>query len=95
MFRSLRDYIYDHRRPVTVVAGFLGGAYLVGRYVVDRLGEVREQVVQERAGVSTLEQPSTGYACSYGAQFLRGALYHFRRVCHQHLMQLLLGPPCA
>jgi peroxin-3 len=29
-------------------AGVIGGAYLIGRYVVERLEEVKEKVMQER-----------------------------------------------
>lgn len=49
MFGSITNYFYNRRRGFAKAAGFVGGAYLVGRYVLDRLAEVRERVMQERA----------------------------------------------
>ncbi|PCH36826.1 hypothetical protein WOLCODRAFT_140595 [Wolfiporia cocos MD-104 SS10] len=37
-------------------AGFLGGAYLVGQYVLERLGDVRERVMQERLARENLRR---------------------------------------
>ncbi|THH21389.1 hypothetical protein EW146_g136 [Bondarzewia mesenterica] len=45
MFKSLTGFVYERRRTL----GVLGGAYLVGRYVLDRLEDVRERVMQERS----------------------------------------------
>lgn len=49
MFESIGKYFYDRRRGFAKAAGFFGGAYLIGRYVLDRLEEIRERVMQERA----------------------------------------------
>ena len=48
MFKSLTGYFYERRAGFVRTAGVLGGAYLVGRYVLDRLEDVRSRVVQER-----------------------------------------------
>lgn len=49
MFNAIRKYAYERRRGIATTVGFLGGAYLAGQYVVARLEEYREQVVQDRA----------------------------------------------
>jgi peroxin-3 len=48
MIQTVSNYFYDRRRGLTKTAGILGGAYLVGRYVRDRLEEVKDKVMQER-----------------------------------------------
>lgn len=48
MIESVKDYLYDRRRGLTKVVGVFGAAYLVGRYVSERLEEVKEKVMQER-----------------------------------------------
>jgi peroxin-3 len=48
MIHSARNYLYDRRRGLAKTAGVVGGAYLIGRYVVERLEEVREKVMLER-----------------------------------------------
>lgn len=41
---------------MATVAGVVGGIYLAGRYILERLEEVREQVVQE----TTAREKSVG-----------------------------------
>lgn len=48
MLQSLTNYIYDRRRGLAKTIGVFGGTYLVGRYVSERLEEVKERVMQER-----------------------------------------------
>jgi len=48
MINSVKNYIYDHRRGLAKTVGVVGGTYLVGRYVIERLEEVKEKVMQER-----------------------------------------------
>lgn len=48
MFDKVRDYLYQRRKGLATAAGFVGGLYLAGRYLMERLEEVREQVVQEK-----------------------------------------------
>lgn len=48
MIQALSSYFYDRRRGLAKTAGMVGGVYLVGRYVRDRLEEVKDKVTQER-----------------------------------------------
>lgn len=48
MLQSLTGYVYEHRRGLVKTGGIVGGLYLVGRYVADRVEEVRDKVTQER-----------------------------------------------
>lgn len=48
MLAKLRNYVYERRTGLATTAGFIGGIYLTGRYVVERLEEIRAQVVQEK-----------------------------------------------
>jgi hypothetical protein len=48
MLQSLAGYAYERRRGLAKTCGVVGGVYLVGRYVVNRLEEVRDKVIQER-----------------------------------------------
>ena len=49
MFDKVRNYVYERRKGLATAAGFAGGIYLAARYILERLEEVREQVVQEKA----------------------------------------------
>lgn len=49
MFHSVRTYVYDRRRGLCKSAAVVGGVYLVKRYISDRLEEVKNKVIQERA----------------------------------------------
>lgn len=48
MLNALTNYVHERRRGLTRAAGYVGGAYLVGRYVRERLEDVRTRVVQDR-----------------------------------------------
>lgn len=48
MFYSLGAYLYERRRGLIRVAGYVGGAYTVSKYIAERLGEVRDNMVQDR-----------------------------------------------
>ena len=49
MFHALGSYFHERRRGFSKAAGYVGGAYLVGRYVSQRLEDVRVSLLQERA----------------------------------------------
>lgn len=49
MFHALGNYFHERRRGLTKAAGYVGGAYLVGRYVSERLKDVRTSILQERS----------------------------------------------
>ena len=49
MFHAFGNYFQERRRGLTKVAGFVGGAYMVGRYVSQRLDDVRNSILLERA----------------------------------------------
>ena len=49
MFHALGNYFHERRRGFSKAAGYVGGAYLVGRYVSQRLEDVRVSLLQERA----------------------------------------------
>lgn len=49
MFHALGNYFHERRRGLTKVAGYVGGAYMIGRYVSGRLDDVRNSIIQERA----------------------------------------------
>ncbi|KII85718.1 hypothetical protein PLICRDRAFT_56925 [Plicaturopsis crispa FD-325 SS-3] len=48
MLESVKAYVYDRRGGLAKTTGVIGGAYLVGRYVVERLEEVKEKVMEEK-----------------------------------------------
>ena len=48
MINSVKNYISDHRRGLAKAVGVVGGTYLIGRYVIERLEEAKEKVMQER-----------------------------------------------
>ena len=48
MLNSLGTYVYERRGGLKRVAGYVGGTYAVSRYIVERLGEVRDSMVQDR-----------------------------------------------
>ena len=48
MLDSVRTYVHDRRWRLTKAAGVAGGVYLCGRYVLDRLKDAREAVMQEK-----------------------------------------------
>lgn len=48
MFNALGNYVHDRRRGLTKAAAYVGGAYFIGRYVSERLEDVRNSILQER-----------------------------------------------
>jgi len=48
MFEGLRKWGYERRKGLATAAGFVGAFYLAGKYVLERLEEIRAQVVQEK-----------------------------------------------
>ncbi|TBU26261.1 Peroxin-3 [Dichomitus squalens] len=56
MLYALGNYFHERRRGLTKAAGFVGGAYMVGRYVSQRLDDVRSSILQERAARENLRR---------------------------------------
>ncbi|OJA20824.1 hypothetical protein AZE42_08965 [Rhizopogon vesiculosus] len=56
MLDAARKYVYDRRRGLFETSVVLCGAYAVSRYVNERLEEVKEKVVRERAARETLRR---------------------------------------
>lgn len=48
MLHALSNYLYDRRSGLVKAASYAGGVYVVSQYVSERLGDVREKVVQDR-----------------------------------------------
>lgn len=48
MFDNVRDFFYKRRRGLATAVGFAGAFYLAAQYVMERLEEIREQVVEEK-----------------------------------------------
>jgi hypothetical protein len=48
MLQNLRLYFWHRRRGLAKLAGVLGGLYLVTRYMLERLEEMREALRQEK-----------------------------------------------
>lgn len=48
MLFGIPEYLTERRAGFTRTAGYVGGVYLVGRYVVDRLDEMRQNVVEDQ-----------------------------------------------
>ena len=48
MLESLKDYVYERRWRLAKAAGVTGGVYFFGRYIAERIEEVRETVMQEK-----------------------------------------------
>lgn len=49
MLDWIKAKAYGARRSLALTAGVAGGAYILGRYVLQRLDDMKEQVVQSRA----------------------------------------------
>ncbi|KAF8581206.1 hypothetical protein K439DRAFT_1636363 [Ramaria rubella] len=56
MLNNVRNYICQRRKGVAKAVGLVGAVYLAGRYVLERLEEVREQVVQEKTARENLRR---------------------------------------
>jgi len=48
MFSAVGNYIYNRRRGLLKTAGIVGTLYIAGKYVLQRLEEVKEAVLTER-----------------------------------------------
>ncbi|KAI0315789.1 Peroxin-3 [Amylostereum chailletii] len=49
MFKSIGNYFNERRNGYAKTAGVVGGLYMVGRYTVNRLEDVRNTMMQERS----------------------------------------------
>lgn len=58
MLDNLRKYIYDRRRGIFTTTAVMGTLYFAGNYVLQRLEEVKDAVVQTRAAKEK-------YICSF------------------------------
>ncbi|KZV95819.1 hypothetical protein EXIGLDRAFT_834094 [Exidia glandulosa HHB12029] len=56
MLASIRKFVYDRRRGLALTAGIAGSVYLAGRYVLARLEEIRDKVMQDRAARDNLRR---------------------------------------
>ncbi|KAI0657624.1 Peroxin-3 [Cubamyces menziesii] len=56
MFNALGSYFSERRRGLSKAAGYVGGAYFIGRYVSARLEDVRNTILQERAARDNLRR---------------------------------------
>ncbi|KII91963.1 hypothetical protein PLICRDRAFT_173744 [Plicaturopsis crispa FD-325 SS-3] len=56
MLKSVKTYVYDRRGGLAKTTGVVAGAYLVGRYVVERLEEVKEKVMEDRIARDNLRR---------------------------------------
>ncbi|EMD36779.1 hypothetical protein CERSUDRAFT_114689 [Gelatoporia subvermispora B] len=56
MLHTVTTYIHDRRRGMSRAAGYLGGAYVLGRYVLDRLDDIRSKVIQDRLARENLRR---------------------------------------
>ncbi|KIJ28565.1 hypothetical protein M422DRAFT_235620 [Sphaerobolus stellatus SS14] len=56
MFARARNYVYDRRKGLATTVGFVGACYLAGKYVLERLEEIRAQVVQDKTARENLRR---------------------------------------
>jgi peroxin-3 len=49
MFDSIKRYVYDRRRGFIQSAVMMGGTYAISSYARERLEEMKEKVVREKA----------------------------------------------
>ncbi|KAI0332155.1 hypothetical protein GY45DRAFT_1344771 [Cubamyces sp. BRFM 1775] len=56
MFNALGNYFSERRRGLSKAAGYVGGAYFIGRYVSARLEDVRNTILQERTARENLRR---------------------------------------
>ncbi|KAF8334407.1 Peroxin-3-domain-containing protein [Amanita rubescens] len=56
MLQSMRTYIYERRKGLAKTAAFVGGVYLVQRYVTDRLEELKVKLDQEKLAREALKR---------------------------------------
>lgn len=48
MLYAVANYFHERRRGLKRAAGYIGGAYVLGRYVLERLEDARIKVMQDR-----------------------------------------------
>lgn len=48
MFDSMRKYFWDRRRGLLTLTGLVSGSWLLGRYIMGRLEEMRDKASQDR-----------------------------------------------
>ena len=48
MLTRIKGYVYERRQGLLKTATVVGGLYLTGQYALDRLAEMREQVLESR-----------------------------------------------
>ncbi|KAI0772971.1 Peroxin-3 [Trametes elegans] len=56
MLDALGNYFHDRRRGLSKAAAYVGGAYVLGRYVSARLEDVRGTILQERVARDNLRR---------------------------------------
>ncbi|KAH9924980.1 Peroxin-3 [Epithele typhae] len=56
MFHAIGNYFHDRRGTLSKAVGYVGGAYMVGRYISERLEDVRKSILQERAAQENLRR---------------------------------------
>ncbi|OCH90166.1 hypothetical protein OBBRIDRAFT_777356 [Obba rivulosa] len=56
MLQAVTSYVHDRRRGMSRAAGYLGGAYILGRYVLDRIGDMRNRAIQDRLARENLRR---------------------------------------
>ena len=48
MLKGIANYLQERKSGMKKAAGYVGGAYLLGQYVLARLEDVRTTVMQDR-----------------------------------------------
>jgi len=48
VFDSVRRYFWDRRRTIITTAGAVGGTWLLAKYLMGRLEEMRDKVMHDR-----------------------------------------------
>ncbi|EJD01903.1 uncharacterized protein FOMMEDRAFT_147078 [Fomitiporia mediterranea MF3/22] len=59
MFNRIRNYFYERRRTLWTAAGVAGAFYLAGKYVTERLEDMREQAMQMQKSRENLRRRFT------------------------------------
>ncbi|KAI0073533.1 hypothetical protein K474DRAFT_1666445 [Panus rudis PR-1116 ss-1] len=56
MFKSVVNYFHERRKGLTRTAGYVCGIYLAGRFVIERLEEVRDRMMEEKLARENLRR---------------------------------------